>query len=109
MMHVSASVSQANFTAVVHAADGVRFVAKADCPERLASQIVDYILARCDEVLWPSAAKQVRALIGDRQLYAAIALYFAQVGERWDEERLELGGLSLGASGPSRDALAQTA
>jgi hypothetical protein len=39
----------------------------------------------------------VRALIDDDKPYAAIALYFDNVGQRWDEERLELGGLSFGA------------
>ena len=28
--------------------------------------------------------------------HAAIALYFANVGDRWDEERLDLGGLPFG-------------
>jgi hypothetical protein len=48
--------------------------------------------------LWPPVAANVRALVTDDRPYAAIALYFAHVGERWDEERLELGGLALGES-----------
>lgn len=96
-MKAPASPLQPLLTAVVHAADGVRFVGSARCPEHLSAQIVAYIESRCDEVLWPTVARRVRDLIVDRQLYAAIALYFAQVGARWDEERLEVDGLALGA------------
>jgi hypothetical protein len=78
------------FSAVVHAADGVRFAASARRAEELAAQVVGYIEDRCDEVLWPKVARRVRDLIAGRRHYAAIALYFAQVGDRWDEERLEL-------------------
>jgi hypothetical protein len=85
-----------NLTAIVHAADGVRFVTTARCPSALIENVIGYVRARCDDVLWESAATEVRALIADRKPYAAIAVYFAHVGERWDEERLELGGLHLG-------------
>jgi hypothetical protein len=95
-MKTSTPIHQPTFTAIVHAADGVRFVASARCPDHLTAQIVDYIRERCDDVLWPSIARDVRALIDLDKPYAAIALYFAHVGERWDEEHLELGGLSLG-------------
>jgi len=59
---------------------------------------VTYVRGRCDDVLWPRVAANVRALVADDRPHAAIALYFAHVGERWDEERLGLGGLSLGES-----------
>jgi hypothetical protein len=36
--------------------------------------------------------------MADDHPYAAIALYFAHVGERWDDERLEFGGLPVGRS-----------
>jgi hypothetical protein len=84
-----------HLTAVVHAADGIRFVATATCPAHLTAQVIDYIRARYDDVLWPPAAREVRALMDSGKPYAAIALYFAQVGDRWDEERLELGGISF--------------
>lgn len=90
-----AQSQQEHLTAVVHAADGIRFVAIATCSAHLATQIVEYIRTRCDDVLWPPAAREVRALMAGGKLYAAIALYFAQVGDRWDEERLELGGISF--------------
>jgi hypothetical protein len=91
-----------DFTAVVHAADGVRFVMTAHSPSLLIARVVEYIDGRCDDVLWPPIAKEVHALIAADRLYAAIATYFAHVGERWDEERLELGGLRLGPM--NRDA-----
>ena len=84
-----------HLTAVIHAADGIRFVATATCPTHLATQVTDYIRARCDDVLWPPAAREVRALIDSGKPYAAIALYFAHVGDRWDDERLELGGIAF--------------
>lgn len=90
------AVQAMTLTAVVHAADGVRFVTTAHCPSALIEQVVGYVGERCDYVLWPSVASEVRALIADDKPYAAIATYFANVGERWDEERLELGGLHLG-------------
>jgi hypothetical protein len=34
-------------------------------------------------------------LIEESRPFDAIAMYFAEVGERWDEEWLELGGMSL--------------
>jgi hypothetical protein len=50
-------------TAIVRSEDGVRFTAGSDRPEQLMSQLVDYVRERCDDVLWPSAARQVRALV----------------------------------------------
>jgi hypothetical protein len=72
--------------------DGVRFIASAERPENLVAQIARYIRERCDDVLWPPVASEVHKLLDDDKPYAAIALYFDHVGERWDEERLELGG-----------------
>lgn len=85
-----AATSQTRYTAEVRAPDGVRFSATAHCPDTLSSLIVDYIGERCDHVLWPHDAREVRALIGQNRRDAAIALYFERVGQRWDEESLEL-------------------
>ena|SRR5688572_13665093 len=90
-----APAQEGTFTAKVHAEDGVRFAAGANRPEQLMCQLVEYIRERSDFVLWPSAARQVRALIEEGQPHAAVALYFSEVGDRWDEERLELRGLDL--------------
>lgn len=91
----TASTQRSQYTAVVHAADGVRFVAVARGPDDLAAQVVDYISERCDHTLWPADARRVHQLIDGRSLYAAIAWYFSSVGGRWDAEHLELGGLSF--------------
>ena len=82
------------FTAVVHAPDGVRFVASAPTACSLTAQVARYVLDRCDDTLWPSAAARVHAFADNDNLEAAIATYFANVGRRWDPEALELGGLA---------------
>jgi hypothetical protein len=76
--------------AVVCAADGVRFVAVGDHLADLIGQLADYVRARCDDALWPSAAQQVRTLMDDGLPCAAIHLYFSRVGDRWDREYLTL-------------------
>jgi hypothetical protein len=76
--------------AVVHAADGVRFVATAACPDVLFARLAAYVRGRCDDVLWADASRQVSALLDDGHLRAAITLYFARTAERWDQERLAL-------------------
>jgi hypothetical protein len=78
------------FTAVVHDAHGVRFVATAHSPRELEAHVVDYIRERCDYVLWSRVAANVRELIARDRKDAAIAVYFANVGQRWDSEWLEL-------------------
>jgi len=75
-------------SAVVRAADGVRFVAVGRGPDEVARLLVDYIRGRCDHVLWPCDASRVRTLIDAGESYAAIDEYFEHVGSRWDEERL---------------------
>lgn len=89
-MKLTASPQRNTLTATVYSADGVRFAASAASPQELAAQIVGYVLERCDYVLWPVAAAHVRALIQHDEPDAAIATYFANVGLRWDDERLEL-------------------
>jgi hypothetical protein len=93
------------YIAIVHAPDGVRFVTSARSAHQIAAGLVTYVRARCDDVLWPRAARQVRELIAARQWYAAIATYFDEVGDRWDEERLEL--LSTDSGHYSQSAIVQ--
>ena len=76
--------------AVVRAADGIRLTISSDHPEKIAQELADYVSERCDDVLWPNDASQVRALLEDRNLVEAVTLYFDRVGDRWDEEELEL-------------------
>jgi hypothetical protein len=87
--------SQEALTAIVRSPDGVRFTASAHSPVALAAEIVAYVRERCEYVLWPDAAAHVRALIANDEPDAAIATYFANVGERWDEERLEVRGAAI--------------
>ena len=63
----------------------------------LSRQLAQYVLGRCDDVLWPDAARHVRALLDDGRLTDAIALYFERTGARWERERLELVTLENGA------------
>jgi len=86
---IDTPVATVTHTAVVHAPDGVRFVASASDEAEVAAQLIGYISARCDDTLWPAAAREVRTLIAERRETDAIAAYFANVGQRWDEERLE--------------------
>jgi hypothetical protein len=77
-------------TAVVRAADGVRFSATGHGEDALLPQVVEYVASRCDDVLWPAASREVRQLIADHRESEAIAVYFRNVGLRWDEEWLEM-------------------
>src|SRR5262245_35994843 len=97
-MRKSVASRKTRYTAVVHAADGIRFVASAPTGAALASQLVSYICERCDDTLWPPVARDVRALIDADQPFAAIAKYFGSVGARWDAERLELRGPDFSAA-----------
>jgi hypothetical protein len=84
------ALDQCLHTAVVRAADGVRFVATAADNDGVSSQLIDYIAGRCDHVLWPAPAREVRRLIAEHRHAEAIAAYFSNVGGRWDEEWLEI-------------------
>ena len=77
-------------TAIVHAADGVRFVATASSMDALFDRLAAYVRARCDDVLWTDAAQEVGALLDEGNVHAAVRRYFERTGERWDDERLEL-------------------
>lgn len=89
--------ADAPYTAIVHAPDGVRFVASAPDEAGISAQLLAYISQRCDDALWPAAAGEVHALIDAGREDEAIAAYFANVGQRWDEERLD-------SAGPRRQA-----
>lgn len=77
-------------TAIVRSADGVRLVTTAGCSAAVVSRLADYVRERCDDVLWSDAASRVRAMLDVGNPYSAIMLYFDRVGERWDDEHLEL-------------------
>ena len=82
--------TELKFTAIIRAPDGACFSAAAATPELLTQEIAAYVSSRCEYVLWDADACRVRALLDAGELDAAISLYFARVGERWDEERLEI-------------------
>lgn len=89
--------------AIVHAADGVRFAATALSPDALLAQVAEYVRGRCENVLWADTAAEVRTLLDVGNLRAAITLFFERTGERWDQERLEVMGMTAG-SGPDSTA-----
>jgi hypothetical protein len=76
------------FTAVVHAADGVRFTAAATSRRELVAQLAGYARRRAAHVLEPDHAGRFRALVARGELEGGIEVYFGLVGERWDKEWL---------------------
>lgn len=76
--------------AVVHAEDGVRYVAAGQWAEDVAPALVEYVRQRAEHVLWEDAHARVRALLAADLEPDAIATYFEHVGSRWDDERLEI-------------------
>jgi hypothetical protein len=76
-------------TTVVRAADGIRFTATGSCEQEVARQLATYVAERCDDMLWPAPAREVRRLLDEQRDADAVATYFANVGQRWDEEWME--------------------
>ena len=76
------------YVAAVHAPDGVRFATAAATRGELVSDLAEYVRDNARVQLWPADALRVRALLHLGELEAAVAHYFARVGERWDEEWL---------------------
>lgn len=74
--------------AVVRGPDGVRFSASGFSESDVDAQLASYVRDRCEDVLWPAAAGEVRRLIAAGDVAKAIAVYFANVGRRWDMEWL---------------------
>lgn len=92
---VTADVSAAALhTAVVYAPDGVRLVAVASSRRALARRIAAYVEQHASERLWPSDARLVHQLLAEAAHEQAAELYFALVGQRWDEEWIVLGNPS---------------
>ena len=75
--------------AIASGPDGVHFVAIGGDEQEVTSQLVDYVLLRCEFTLWASDAEEVRALLDAGRNADAIDTYFARVGTRWDAEYLE--------------------
>lgn len=77
-------------TAIVYSADGIRFLASGMSHEAVAGRIAEYVRDRCDDVLLADAASEVHTMFELGNIDGAIATYFKRVGERWEEEHLEL-------------------
>ena len=76
------------YIAAVAAPDGIRFTTTAETRDELVSRLADYVRENARVQLWPGDALRVRAFLHLGDLEAAVAHYFARVGERWDEEWL---------------------
>jgi hypothetical protein len=79
-------VVAASHTAIVYALDGTRFVAAATSRRALMRRVVGYVERRAEQALWEADALRVHQLLADGAHEEAVELYFAVVGQRWDEE-----------------------
>lgn len=89
------------YAAVVHAADGVRFLAVRPTRAALTALLADYAGRSAPERLWADDAERVGWLLARGCLDAAVDEYFARVGERWDEECLYRGPTELMPARPA--------
>src|SRR5215207_1395844 len=71
------------FVAVVHTADTVRLVAASSSRAELVRQLAEHVWRCGPDELWAEDAARVQALVAGGELEAAIAHYFATVGQRW--------------------------
>jgi hypothetical protein len=83
---VNDGIVPAAYTGIVYALDGVRFVAAATSRGALMRRVADYVRQRAGESLWGTDARHVHELLARAAHEDAIELYFAVVGQRWDEE-----------------------
>lgn len=88
--------------AVVVGLDGVRFAAAEADHRALQLRISEYVREASSHALWPSDQAEVRAKLDAGQVAAAIELYFARVGDRWDNEYLHTCTVNPGERAPSR-------
>ena len=79
---------QTLYVAVVHTVGAVRLITAASSRATLTKQLADYVRHHAGNQLWARDARRLRKLCAAKQLDQAIKLYFASVGERWDEEWL---------------------
>lgn len=66
----------------------IRFVTAASSRAGLSKRLAAYLRRRAGDRLWASDARRLRWLCAAKQFDGAVELYFASVGERWDEEWL---------------------
>jgi len=83
-----AEAANALFVGVVHADDGVRFMAAATSRRELVNRLADHVRRWGGYLLRPDHARHVRTLLLRGESEAAVELYFGLVGKRWDKEWL---------------------
>lgn len=81
--------------AVVSDPTRIKLITVARSRERLYGRLAAYVSREAEVQLYPELARRVRQLLGTGDCEAAIALYFASVGERWDEESLSIRTMAL--------------
>ena len=84
----SSDAEPALFLAVVHADDGVRFMTVASSRRDLIHRVAEYVRKWGGYLLRPDHARHLRSLLLRGESEAAVELYFALVGKRWDKEWL---------------------
>lgn len=84
--------------AVVVSGDGVVFGASTHSRRTLIEELSAFVRRSADVQLWPESAQCVHSLLDSRELERAVELYFARVGERWDEQRLVVTSVGTPAS-----------
>ena len=84
----SRQAEKALYVAVVHAVDGVRFTTAASSRREIVHRVAEYVQRWGGYVLRPDHARHLRGLLARGEWEAAVELYFALVGKRWDKEWL---------------------
>jgi len=80
--------SQKMHVATVLCVGEVRLVTAATSRHALERNLADHVRKNARHQLLPQAADKVYRLLDNNRFDRAIEIYFASVGERWDEERL---------------------
>jgi hypothetical protein len=81
--------------ALVWATDGLRFLTMGPSRASILPALSMYVREQAHLKLWPEDALRVDQLMAGGALDVAIDLYFAAVGERWDEEWLQAEEIDL--------------
>jgi hypothetical protein len=74
--------------AAVYALDGIRFLTAAPSAQELLERLAMHVKQNADVLLWPEDAANVLCLLEQGEQHAAVDLYFARVGQRWEREVL---------------------
>jgi hypothetical protein len=80
---------------IVHAADGIRFIALGPTREVMVRRLADYVREHAPHHLGPENAGRIAGLLSGGAWEVAVGLYFATVGSQWDEEWLHTQSISI--------------